>query len=234
MTKLLVSVRDAGEAAAALRAGVDLLDVKEPARGSLGAADSSTIASVIQTVSQRAPVSAALGELHETAPSDFAQLPVGLSYAKVGLARCGKRADWAIDWADALRRLPRGVASVAVVYADWREADAPSPDDVLRQGAALGCRAALLDTFHKNGQGLLDHWTLSETADFVAAAREVGMLTVLAGSLTPEAIDRLRPLEPDYVAVRGAVCDGARDGTLVEGKVAALAARMHGPSVSSA
>ncbi len=111
---------------------------------------------------------------------------------------------------------------------------APSPDDVLRQGAALGCRAALLDTFHKNGQGLLNLWTLSETADFVAAAREVGMLTVLAGSLTPEAIDRLRPLEPDYVAVRGAVCDGARDGTLVEGKVAALAARMHGPSVSSA
>ncbi len=39
MTRLLVSVRSAAEAEIALSAGADLIDVKEPSRGSLGAAD---------------------------------------------------------------------------------------------------------------------------------------------------------------------------------------------------
>ena len=38
MTGLLVSVRSASEARVALAAGVDVIDVKEPNRGSLGAA----------------------------------------------------------------------------------------------------------------------------------------------------------------------------------------------------
>ena len=39
MSRLLVSVRSAAEAEVALGAGADLIDVKEPSRGSLGAAD---------------------------------------------------------------------------------------------------------------------------------------------------------------------------------------------------
>ncbi len=62
---LLVSVRDAAEAAASLAGGADLIDVKEPARGPLGRADAATIAAVVQAVGGRVPVSAALGELRE-------------------------------------------------------------------------------------------------------------------------------------------------------------------------
>ena len=52
--QLLVSVRDATEAAAALHGGAGLIDVKEPARGPLGRADAATIAAVVQTVAGRA------------------------------------------------------------------------------------------------------------------------------------------------------------------------------------
>ena len=65
MTRLLVSVRSADEARTALAAGVDLIDVKEPARGSLGAASPGVVADVVGAVAGRVPVSAALGELFE-------------------------------------------------------------------------------------------------------------------------------------------------------------------------
>jgi uncharacterized protein (UPF0264 family) len=80
---LLVSVRSAEEAAAALAGGADLIDVKEPSRGSLGRADDATIAAVVRTVGGQRPVSAALGELRDH-PSPCA-VP-GLAYLKWGLA----------------------------------------------------------------------------------------------------------------------------------------------------
>ena len=40
------------------------------------------------------------------------------------------------------------------------------------------------------------------------------MLAVLAGSLTAASIEQLLPLDPDYVGVRGAVCDNTRAGRL--------------------
>ena len=42
--RLLVSVRSADEVAAAMAGGADIIDAKEPARGSLGAVDAATLA----------------------------------------------------------------------------------------------------------------------------------------------------------------------------------------------
>ena len=48
MTRLLVSVRSVEEAEAALAGGADLIDVKEPTRGSLGRADDAVIAAILR------------------------------------------------------------------------------------------------------------------------------------------------------------------------------------------
>ena len=48
MTRLLVSVRSAAEAEAALLGGADVIDVKEPDRGPLGRADDAVIAAVVR------------------------------------------------------------------------------------------------------------------------------------------------------------------------------------------
>ena len=62
---LLVSVRNANEARTALSAGADVIDVKEPNRGPLGAADIGEIAAIVEAVQSRVPVTAAMGELWE-------------------------------------------------------------------------------------------------------------------------------------------------------------------------
>src|SRR5437870_6982957 len=83
---LLVSVRSASEAEAALAGGAHLIDVKEPGRGPLGRADDATIAAVVQRVAGRRPVSVALGELHE---QGRCYPGAGLSYVKWGLHQLG-------------------------------------------------------------------------------------------------------------------------------------------------
>ena len=81
MTRLLVSVRSLDEARVALEAGVDLIDLKEPARGPLGAVDLEVVEAVSQFVASRVPTSTALGELIDWNPSTAAGLHAAWSWS---------------------------------------------------------------------------------------------------------------------------------------------------------
>lgn len=234
MTRLLVSVRSVVEAREALEAGVDLIDLKEPARGSLGPVDAQTIADVVAAIGGRAPLSAAAGELRDIdnaepgATCSLQHLPDGIAYAKLGLAGCAGWADWPRRWAQWIERLPETVAPVAVVYADWREAAAPAPEEILTHAAALGCRAVLIDTAGKSHGDLLHHFPRAELRRFAAEIRGAGLLSVLAGSLSWESLASVLDLQPDYVAVRGAVCCGDRTGALDARRVRQWVERLRG------
>ena len=226
MTRLLVSVRNATEAEVACAAGADLIDIKEPARGPLGAADAAVIEAVVAKLRGRLPVSVALGELTEDAglANDLAGR---VQYAKFGLAGCHDLAAWLPRWRSAIRRLPRGVVPVAVAYADWRRAAAPDPRKVLEQASRLGCGAILLDTFDKSRGPLTEHVDWKDLGAFISAAGARGLLSVVAGGLDVETIAHVLQLSPDYVAVRGAVCVGDRRGQLDATRVRRLAALVH-------
>jgi len=74
-TKLLISVRDAAEAAVVLEAGVDWIDLKEPHAGSLGRPSlkvAQDVAKILRTHPQR---SAALGELGDLDSCGFESGP---------------------------------------------------------------------------------------------------------------------------------------------------------------
>jgi (5-formylfuran-3-yl)methyl phosphate synthase len=223
MTRLLVSVRDAREAEIAIAEGVDLIDVKEPARGALGAADARTLEAIARSVAGRAPLSAALGELLE-AISMPPRLASQLRYAKFGLAGCARHGDWKDRWQRAIANLPAGVSAVAVAYADVNAAHSPEVETVLANARAVGCAAVLFDTFGKSEGSLVDHLGLSRLNHLIAEARRVGLLTVVAGGLNGQRIRQILPLEPDYVGVRGAACRGDRSGRLDRRRVSKLVA----------
>src|SRR5579859_7285507 len=127
MTRLLVSVRSAAEAEAALVGGADVIDIKEPANGSLGRAADRTIAEVVARVAGRRPVSAALGEWCESG-GDLPPLD-GLRYLKWGFSRLtdGRLEEVAATF-DRLRAAEPAYRLVTVAYADWESAAAPPPD----------------------------------------------------------------------------------------------------------
>lgn len=223
MTRLLISVKDANEAALALEAGADCIDVKDPASGSLGAASHETVVSVVQIVARRVPVSAALGELSDEGPGCDRLPCIGLNYAKLGLAGCAAWPQWSKRWEERLSAWPQGIARVAVAYADWHEAACPPPREVLQEAIRLTCSAMLLDTCHKQRGGLFETWTGEALADFIDSVRQARMQVVLGGSLTADSLPRALALRPDFVAVRGAACAGTRDGRLEAWRVRKLA-----------
>jgi len=228
MTRLLVSVRNAEEALAALRAGADLIDVKEPAKGSLGAPTTQAVEEVVATVAGEAPVSVALGELRELGGRERICLPGGLAFVKVGLAHCASLPDWRERWAEFVRGIPLPARPVAVIYADWEIVGAPEPNQVLVEAARLNCAAVLVDTCAKGQGTLLDYWTLDQLPAWIRAIQQEGMLAVLGGSLTLETVGPVAALGPDYVAVRGAVCRNGRTGPLDGDLVQQLARRVAG------
>lgn len=239
--QLLVSVRDAAEARAALAGGAEILDVKEPARGSLGRADEAVWAEVAALChasgdDPRAAVSVALGEAAER-PSllQTPLIPPGVRWAKLGLSGLllpdeppGRNPQWLWDWLDArfqyeaIAAEKRTFQWVAVAYADHAACGAPAPEAVLEEATAAGCVALLLDTFHKDGRGLFEHLSDAQLTALGEQARRRGLTFALAGSLGLEDLPRALDCGAEIVAVRGAACDGDRTGRISEAKVRAL------------
>lgn len=226
MTGLLVSVRSAAEALEALAGGADLVDVKEPLRGALGAADASVWREIQAAIADLAPLSAALGELLDEEAIIRVGQTHGFAFAKLGLAGCGHVPDWQARWRRALECFPREVAPVAVAYADHRIAAAPPPEDVLAAAAEFGVGSLLLDTFDKGGGNLLAQLSRASLEQLAHAARERAIDLVLAGSLERAMFAPLAPLRPRYFAVRGAACAGERTAAIDRQKVVELKAAL--------
>lgn len=225
MTRLLVSVRDVPEAHLALAAGVDLIDVKEPHAGPLGGAAPETIAAIVRGVARRVPTSAACGELLEFAPA-AAVAPVGVDYAKLGLAGCAHHRDWPARWQTAWQAFPASCGRIAVVYADARRAQSPAPEEIIDRAIEAACAGVLFDTFGKDAGDLFDALSLARLESLLRAIRAAGLLVVLAGSLRGASLRAACQLAPDYVGVRGAACRGARHGQLDADLLAALVAEL--------
>ena len=215
-TGLLISVRSADEAAIAVDAGADLIDVKDPSRGALGMAHHETVAAVLAAVDGKVPVSAAFGEWRDAILTDAHwHLELPLNYIKWGLAGYKAGPGWGEDLLDARRELPAGPELVAVAYADWDKANAPSPAEVAKFAKRYRFRTFLLDTFCKGGKTLLECMTPAEVAELVAGLKRTGIAVAIGGSLKPEDVKALKDARPDWYAVRGSACAGGkRDGVL--------------------
>ncbi len=226
MTRLLVSVRSAAEARIALECGVDLIDVKEPNRGALGASDPSVWREVLDEVAGRAPVSCALGELGVDTAARAAAIPNGVRYAKVGLSGAADRPDWERAWRESVGRRPAGCGVVAVVYADATTARAPVPGRVLAAAIEHSCTAILVDTYHKSTGDVFAHWQPAELAEFLSQVKAAGLLTVVGGGLTWNSLEIALELPADFIAVRGLACGAGRTSGLDAASCRQLTARV--------
>jgi uncharacterized protein (UPF0264 family) len=248
--RLLVSVRSAVEAIAALDGGADVIDVKEPSRGPMGPADAGTITAVVRVVAGRAPVTAAAGELIDflcgRSPPGFNAVTgdicskwpesrwatSGIAVWKFGLAGCRSRKNWRAEFKSAAGTVSKGAQAVVVAYADWQAADSPPPDEVLSVAVDCGCHTLLVDTWEKSGGTLLDHLPPNELRGYIARVHRRGLAIAAAGSLSLESMPEVAALGPDWIAVRGAACHGGRDGVVLRERVAAIRAAVHPQAAS--
>jgi (5-formylfuran-3-yl)methyl phosphate synthase len=227
--RLLASVRDREEASTALRGGADVLDLKDPSRGSLGPCAPALLRDAVGerdaiargTASRaRVPVSAALGDAIG-APGTRALAEelaaAGADYLKVGLHGTGssEAATRALrDIVHAVRGSGGSTHVIAALFADDDPGLSPPlsalPGIVLEAGAS-GC---LIDTLGKSGATIFECAGSASLTGFLEACRRLRLLSALAGSIGRAQLARVRALGPDLVGARGALCRGGRSGPL--------------------
>jgi uncharacterized protein (UPF0264 family) len=220
MTLFLASVRNEAEAEIAVGAGADIVDLKDPGRGALGALDLESAEACMRAVGGRVPVSATLGNvpLEETTVSAavLATAARGVDYVKLGLFPEGD----AVRCLNGLAGLAAKIRLIVVLFAD-----ALPEIDAVELAARTGASGIMFDTVGKAGAALPDLISPGRLADFVAAARARGMTTGLAGSLKAQHVPDLLALDPDLLGFRGALCRGGeRDETLDKARLAAVRA----------
>lgn len=215
---LLVSVRDPAEAGDAVRGGAAIIDVKDPARGPLGAAASEIATAVAAEIRGVVPWTLACGELAAGDAASWATRAGGAAATPPAAAKAGpaglSAGEWRRAFAAFVAGMPGGVEPVAVAYADWRRCAAPDPEALIDAAADAGCRTLLIDTADKAGPGLFGSAGVAAVAGWIAAARAAGMVVAAAGRLTLDEIPQARGIGADVVAVRGAVCRGGRGGVV--------------------
>jgi hypothetical protein len=230
--KLLVSVVDADEARIAAAAGADIVDVKNPAEGSLGAPSPAVIAAVRAAVPPALPVSAAIGDMPNlpgtAALAALGAASSGAAFVKVGLWGVSTEAD-AVALLRAIREAVPDAIVVAAAYADARRVPhAPlAPELLPRVAAAAGARVCLLDTAIKDGRGLLDWLDPDALTALVTEAHDAGLRFALAGALREDDLPIIRATGADIAGVRSAACtNGVRTGPLDPDRVGVLKRRL--------
>jgi uncharacterized protein (UPF0264 family) len=225
--RLLVSVTSAGEARLAVAGGVDVVDVKNPAEGSLGAPAPAVVEAVRAVVPAELPVSAAIGDMpHLPGTAALAALGAarsGASYVKVGLWGSATE-DEAVALLSAVRDAA-GVPVIAAAYADAGRAPGLAPELLVAAARRAGVAGCLLDTAVKDGRGLFE-WLAPEALTAMSAeAHEAGLEIALAGALRAEDLPAVRATGADIAGVRSAACrDGRRTGPLDPDRIASLRA----------
>jgi len=212
------------EVPAALEGGADIIDVKDPSAGALGAASPDVLRAVAGLVAGRAPVSAALGDgphLEDTLALAVAEaVAAGAQYVKIGLLGSCSHAS-AVGVLSGIRRAAGAAQVVGVAFAD-RVGGLPA-SDLPRAAHEAGIQVAMIDTFAKDGVTSLDRLGEEKLGAFVAEAQALGLDVAIAGSLGASDVARARELGADIVGVRGAACAGGRLGRVSAERVRGLA-----------
>jgi dihydroneopterin aldolase len=201
MTKMLASVTGAAEAEIAMSGGADIIDLKDPRAGALGAVATDTIRQTVSFVAGRRATSAVCGDLPmepETMRAKAEEIAAtGVDYVKIGFFPSGNIASCSA----ALAPLAARTKLIAVMFADL------APDfEFLPVFAKDGFHGAMVDTAHKGRGRLLDHLPPERVPAFVERARSHGLSVGLSGSLEAPDIPRLLPFAPDLLGFRGALC----------------------------
>ena len=229
--QLLVSVRSADEVEPALAGGADIIDAKEPANGPLGPVSAATLAQLISRVPSDTQFSLALGDVtsaeQATAAITGLELPArqAMSFLKVGFAGVPTAELVQEIMTAAVRHSamkPDPASIVAVAYADSERAGSLSAELILRLAAAAGVARVLVDTYDKDGPGLMKRWNAVALAAWTSLARRSGLLVGVAGQLGSADVPTVARSGADVIGFRGAACDAGRSGMVSNERVRLL------------
>ena len=224
--QLLVSPSTIEEAKHSVAA--DIIDVKKPSEGSLGANFPWVIREIKTLVAK--PLSAAIGDFDYkpggAALAAYGAACAGADFIKIGLAFDGQE-----KARDVISAVVRAVKDefpekfvVIAAYSDYQRMHSISPFEMAPIAAECGADFAMVDTGIKDRQSTFAFMDEETLRTFTYTNEELGLGTALAGAFKFEDIDALKRINPDIIGVRGMVCGGDRNATVREDLIQAALA----------
>ena len=227
--QLLVSPATIEEAKKALSA--DIIDVKRPEEGSLGASFPWIIRAIKDLTHK--PVSAAIGDF-DYKPGGAALTALGAAAAGADYIKIGLMFDGIEEAQTVISSVTRAVKEtypeklvVIAAYSDWERLDTISPFDMAPLVAKAGADVSMVDTGIKDGKSTFEFMDEARLLEFTNLNRSLGIQTALAGSLKFQDIDVLKRINPEIIGVRGMVCGGDRTAMVQEELVLKAVSMVH-------
>jgi uncharacterized protein (UPF0264 family) len=201
------------EALEAIAGGADIIDVKNPKEGALGANYPWVIKRIKEVTPKNLEVSCTLGEVGNLPGSvSLAALgaaSLGVDYIKVGLygIKTPKEAIFLLQTVSKAAKECNPKIKIAVAgYADAEKIGAIDPLLIPEIANKAQVDVAMLDTSTKDGKNLFDYLTIEQLKKFVDLAHGFGLKTALAGSLRKQDLLVVYGLGTDIAGLRGAAC----------------------------
>ena len=230
--KLLISPKNETEALEAIAGGADIIDVKNPKEGPLGANFPCVIKRIRQITPANIEVSCTLGEAPNLpgsmALAALGAATTGVNYIKVGLYGL-KTPEEAVHLMRNITKAAKEynplIKVVASGYADAARISTVDPLLVPKIAHEAQADIAMLDTAIKDGKSLFNFLTETQLQQFVGTAHNYGLRAALAGSLQKEDLPAVCALGVDVVGLRGAACtlNDRVNGQITREKVQELA-----------
>ncbi|MCW4030943.1 MAG: hypothetical protein NWE80_01115 [Candidatus Bathyarchaeota archaeon] len=212
--KLLVSVVNKMEALESIKGGADIIDVKNPKEGSLGANFPRVIRQVKEVTPKNLELSATIGDLPNLpGTASLASLGAavsGVDYIKAGLfgvKNYEEATALMTEVVKAAKEYDPGLKTIVSGYADFRYVGCINPIGLPLIAHKVGADGVLVDVKIKKGKNNLFSFLTDENLrELVNIAHNYNLLVALAGSLDRQDIQRVYSLGADIIGVRGAVC----------------------------
>ncbi len=201
------------EAQEAIAGGADIIDVKNPKEGALGANYPWVIKKIKESTPKNIELSCTLGDVPNLPGSislaAFGAASLGVDYVKIGLfgLKTPQEAIFLLQQANrAAKEVNPKIKVAAAGYADAKKIGTIDPLLIPEIAYKAQVDIAMLDTSTKDGSNLFDHLTCDQLKTFVATAHKLGLKAALAGSLRKQDLTSVYGLGADIVGLRGAAC----------------------------
>jgi uncharacterized protein (UPF0264 family) len=218
--KLLISPQNIKEAIEAIAGGADIVDVKNPKEGSLGANFPWVIKEVKQLIPDNVELSCTVGEAPNLPGSmslaAYGAASLGVDYIKVGLngvQTIQKATELLENVVYAVKMCSSETRIVIAGYGDYVRVNSIDPQLVVQAALSVKADVVMLDTAIKDGKSLFDFQTFQQLEAFINSAHERGLSVALAGSLQAQNLFTVKKLGADFVGLRGAACQNSNRDT---------------------
>ena len=215
MTGMLASVRNLQEANIVYRGGADIIDLKEPNHGALGAVPLKEIHHVVDELWEKCVISATVGDLPaivtEIEDKIMLTAETGVDYVKVGMF---SNRHIEVCLPHLIHCANKGIAIIAVFFADM-DFDI---DYAIQTAKQAHLKGVMLDTAHKDSGSLLTNKNILQLEYFVNRAKQNNLINGLAGSLKIGDMPTLLKADPDYIGFRTALCTNKKRSSYLDVK----------------